>query len=171
METVSQKIQETLRVNSFKDALVDLANAVENTSKFFGNLDPNDLPNTLRAFKQLHENSTMLDSIKKVVDALYDQYAQDVIPTAFEANGIDSMKLQGRNFILTGRLFCSIPEDKKEEGFKWLSEHGLSALIKPNVNAKQLTSAIAAMLEDEAILPPESAISQHTQKLIVVRKA
>ena len=164
-------VKEELEIKSLKMALSDLQESVENTVKFFGGIDQNDLPTLLKAFKLLHDNSTILDAIKKVVDGLYDQYCYEVLPRVFEDNEMDSIKMHGKNFILTGRLQCSVPLEAKEEAFAWLRGHGMDYLIQPQVNAKQLTSAISSYFEEKAELPPEDIIRAHKQKLVAVRKA
>lgn len=169
--TIQEKISDELEKKSFKSTLDDLQTAVENTVKFFGQLNEDDLPNLLRAFKLLHDNSKYLDTIKKVVDGLYDQYAEEVLPRVFEKHEVDSLKMHGRNFVFTARMFCSINNENKEEAFNWLTDHGLSSLIQPTVNAKQLTSSLVELLENEAISPPDTLIKSHKQKTIVVRKA
>lgn len=156
---------------SLKSCMDDLQAAVENTIKVFSKLDEKDIPALFKAFKLLHENSGMLDDIKKVVDALYDRYCYEILPRVLEEAELDSIKMHGRNFILTGRMHCSIPIECREQAFEWLNDHGMDYLIRPQVNSKQLTTAISSYFEENAKLPPEDIIKAHKQKLVVVRKA
>lgn len=155
----------------FKDAVSKLQTVTEVMSKVMGSVNPDNIPEILKLFKALHEGSTLVDAIKKVVDSVYDYYATEVIPAAFERNEVDSVHMFGRNFILSGQFFASIKAENKEAAFKWLKDNGLSNLIMPNVNSRQLTSALSSKLEDEGITAPSDIISQHRKKLIVVRKS
>lgn len=170
METVREEIEKQLNDKSLGDAVKAVAKAVENTVKYFGQIDVKDLPLLLKAFKQLREQLELLEASYKVLDGQYDLLAKDTIPKAFEENEIDSMSLYGRNFILNRTTRYSIPNELRDEGFKWLKENNLGELIKEQVNAKSLTSALNSKIEDEGISPPDTAIKKFSEQYISVRK-
>lgn len=159
------------KVLTLKEALTLLDEAVINTMQFFEKIDKNDLPHLLRSYKLLDENKDVLDGLQKVLDAVHRKMSYEVIPTAFADNGIDSMKLSGRNFIVSSRLNASIPVANREAAHTWLKENNLSELIQPNVNAKTLASAASAYFEEHAKFFPESIFTIHRQPYTQMRKA
>lgn len=172
MEKVKEMVENALEAKPLKDVICDLQSAVENTLKYFGNLDEKDLPGYLRAFKLLKENKDLLDSIHGVVETFYKGISYDKLPPMFEEMGIDSMKLAGRNFILNAKLQASISIENRPVGFAWLRSNGGDVLIQETVNAQSLTSFLKTKIEDEGISPGEDdGIKLHTQKYISVRKA
>lgn len=159
------------KVLTLKESISLLDEAVQNTQDYFSKVDVNDLPTLLRSFKMLHENKDMLDALQKQLDAIHRNLSYNIIPTAFADHGVDSMKLSGRNFIVSTRLNASIPLDHKEDAHKWLSENGMGQLIQPNVNSKTLSSAVSQYFEEFAKFPPEDCFSIHRQPYTQVRKA
>lgn len=170
METVREEIEKQLNDKSLGKAIKELASAVENTVKYFGQIDFNDLPLLLKAFKQLREQKELLEACTKVLEGQYNLLSEDTIPKAFEANGIDSMSAHGRLFSLNNRTHYSVTAETKEEGFKWLRENELGELIKETVNSQSLTTALRTLIEEKGISPPDTAVKQHTKKYISVRK-
>ena len=156
---------------SLKQLLNDLQKTAQETVIDMSNTDPNDLPTLLKKFKELHEAKELLGAINEVIISLYTMFSYDKIPTAFQDSGFESIKIHGRNFILSGRMNCSINKENEMLAHKWLEENGLSALIKPNVNSKSLTSAINEYFEANAKFPPPELIKAHKQSYIQVRKA
>lgn len=151
-------------------AIKELGAAIEGVVEHFNTLDPDDVPALLRSFKALKEQKDELDDWEKIISSLFSKLSQETIPAAFEKVGYDSIKLSGRNFVVGVRMFASIPQDKKEEGFKWLNEHGLGALIQPTVNPKSLSSALQSHFDEHATLPPTEAVTLYQQKYTSVRK-
>jgi hypothetical protein len=155
----------------FSEAIKAVGEAVNNAMIYFAALDPDDVPGLLRAFKALKEHKEALDGWTECLAKFYNQLSYETIPAAFERVGVDSVKLSGRNFVVGVRFNASIPQDKQSEGFKWLEEHGLGALIRPSVNPKSLSSALSGYIEEHAEEPPPEAFSIHKQKYTSVRKA
>lgn len=155
---------------TFKDALKDLDAAIMNTLQHFDKLDSTNLPELLRSFKLLNENSGMLDDLKKIVDALYDKLSYETIPDAMDAQGVDSIALAGRIFFLSGRLNASIPKENIDQAHAWLEEHNLGALIKPTVNSKTLSAAVTEYFKLNGKYPPEEVIKIHNQRYTAIRK-
>ncbi len=163
------KIKEPEVVNPH-ESIKALAETIQVTMRTMEAIDKDDIPATLRSYKTLTE---FLEELEELVDALSKfktTLSYETIPQMFERAGVDSVKLSGRNFIVGVRFNASIPNDKKQAGFKWLEENGLGALIQPNVNPKTLSSAIASFFESTAMLPPSEAVSVHKQTYTSVRK-
>ena len=171
MENVKSNIDKALQDKPMHDVLQDLQKAVENTLKFFERIDKGDLPTTLKGFKLLRDNRELLNSISKVVDAEYERLSKSYIPAMFKELEIDAMKMHGRNFILMPRINWSLKADARPEGLAWLRENGLGNIIREDVNAKTLTSALNALLESDAKSPPQTIMNIHDEEYIQVRKA
>lgn len=155
-----------------KDALKQLDAAVSDTLAYFEGVDPGDIPTLLKSFSLLKDNKEMLSGLEKVISELHQKLSYEVIPNAFETIGFDSVKVGGKNFILSARVNASIPEDKRELGHKWLTEVAkVPELIKPTVNSKQLSSFASMYFEANGCWPPEEVMNVHKQPYIQVRKA
>lgn len=155
-----------------KDALKALDAAVSDTLAYFENIDPSDIPTLLKSFALLKDNKEKLSTLEKIISELYQKLSYEVIPNAFETQGFDSVKLAGRNFILSTRVNASIPEDKREAGYNWLiNEAKVPELIRETVNSKQLSSFASNYFEAHGAWPPEEVMNVHKQNYIQVRKA
>ena len=157
--------------SSVRECYAALTIAVEEAIANVEGIDPNSINTLLKAFREIATFKEDLESLLKVVNHMHTKLASETIPDSFETNEIDSVKVGGYNFILGTRMYASIPEAKKEEGFAWLREHGLDALIKPNVNPQSLTSAVKSYVEEHGEMPPDTAITTHMKRNISVRKA
>ena len=155
----------------FSEAIEGVGEAIDTAMQYFATIEPDDVPKLLRAFKALKEHKEELENWVEVLSKFFNQLSYEVIPSAFERVGVDSIKLAGRNFVVGVRFNASIPQEKRTEGFKWLEEHGLGSLIQPTVNAKSLSSALSSYIEEHAEEPPQEGFSIHKQKYTSVRKA
>lgn len=78
------------------------------------------------------------------------------LPNKFEEEGIEKVRYEGIGLVyLKGGLRASIPADKKEAAWEWLSDHGHGALITKTVNAQSLSSAMSKRLKDGQEIPEE----------------
>lgn len=135
------------------------------------NLDQSEIVSLLKFYRSLSENIDKIEGIAKQLNTIYSTLSNETIPNVFEANGIDSMKIDGKNFILTGRLFASIPSNMKEKGFAWLREEAkFPDIIQESVNSISLSSFIANYFELNGKYPPEDAIKIYNKKSISIRK-
>lgn len=132
--------------------------------------EPN-LPEICKFYKDMSAQLEAMAALLKVLAEIKREYSESIIPNLIEALNFDSVKVGGYNYIPTSRIQFSIPEEKKEAGFKWLRENGFDMLIKEGVNSQSLTSAMAEFIEEKGIVPPEEAMSKNTKKYIQVRKA
>ena len=155
-----------------KEVLKQLQHVAANICQVVLELDKNDIPKILAAYKQLNEIKAVVDEVQKLITEQYHSLSYVVIPDAFETHGFDSIKAHGRNFVVSVRINASIPEDMRPVGYKWITETlGIPELIKPTVNPKQLSSAIKDYFEANAMWPPEDAVKVHKQKYTSIRKA
>jgi hypothetical protein len=138
---------------------------------YFDQVDRSDLTTLLRAFAFLKENNDRLKSLAETMDKLYRELSYEVIPNAMDASGFTSVKCDGKSFTVSTRINASIPEDKRDVGYKWLTEVAKTPeLIVPRVNSQQLSSFVKTYFETHAEWPPEEAITIHKQNYIQVRR-
>jgi len=155
-----------------RDIIKELDGAVGNTLAYFEGLDPSDIPTLLKAFALLKENKEKLSALSDTISDCYQKHSYEVIPNAFEATGFDSIKIGGRNFILSTRINASISEDQREFGYKWLTDVAkVPELIRETVNSRQLSSFASSYFEAHGAWPPEEVMKVHKQPYIQVRKA
>lgn len=153
-------------------ALKQLESAVLDTVEFFQKIDYSDLPTLLKAFKQIHEAEGALKDQYEIIRSIYEKLSYEKVPDVLEANGFDSVKANGRNYIVSVRINASIPAEQRESGFKWLRDVAKTPeLIVPAVNPKSLSSFVKSYFEANAEWPPEDAIKVHKQKYTSTRKA
>jgi len=153
------------------EVINDLSECITDVLAHFDKLDRSDLKALLKSFAHLKENNDRLKPLVEMIGKLYQELSYEVIPNAMEAHGFDSVKLDGRNFIVSTRINASIPEDQREFGHKWLTEvANTPELIVPRVNPQQLSSFVKTYFETHAAWPPEEAIKVHKQNYIQVRK-
>ena len=154
-----------------KEALIALEKSTIDMASIVAALDPNDIPNLVRAFRALAECRQLHEAIGKIIDENYRKLSEDVIPEAFDNAGIDSVKVNGRNFYITTRINASSPQAKQDAGFAWLRNTAkCPELIAERVNAKQLSSLVTRYFEEHGAMPPEEAVTIHMQRLTSMRK-
>lgn len=165
------ELTEAEKLQKVGEAIKVLDDSIDYLLAYFHNADRSDLPNLLRAFGQLKDNNDNLKRLAEVVDKLYREFSYEVIPNVLEANGVNSINVDGRNYISSTRINASIPEDKREAGYKWLTDVAKTPeLIVQRVNAQQLSSFVKTYFETHAEWPPEEAMTIHKQNYIQVRR-
>lgn len=78
------------------------------------------------------ENIIRTTNVLKMLNARKNTLEIDLIPALMAtASNIEEFKLNdGRKITIKEELYASVTEAKKDEAFKWLEEHGHSAIIK-----------------------------------------
>lgn len=157
---------------TLSEAIKVLDESVTEMLYFFQELDVTDLPLLLKSFALLKDNKDKLSLLEKLVSEQYQKLSYQVIPNVFETFGLDSAKSGGRNFILSTRVNATIPEDKREFGYRWIADTAkVPELIRETINSQQLSAFARGYFETNAMWPPEEAMSVHQQQYIQVRKA
>lgn len=149
--------------------IIALNEQIKQTLIFFEQLDPSDLTKLLLAFGKLRDAKGLITGMSETIDSLYKKYDYEVVPNVLEANEIDSISVGGKLFSLATRVNASIPENKREVGNKWLQDVGASALIKPTVNPRQLSSFVKDYFNENGKWPPDDAVTVHKQTYVQVR--
>lgn len=156
---------------TLKSILGELDGAVTDMLCYFEQADPSDLPTLLKAFALLKDNKEKLSELEELVSKQYQKLSYEILPNAFETLGFDSVKVGSKSFSVSTRINANIPEDKRDAGHDWIINVAkVPELIKPTVNAKQLSSFIKTYFETHGHWPPEEAITVHMQNYIQVRK-
>ncbi len=150
-------------VSNANMSLVDLLD-------YINRLEESDLDNHLASYKVVYEIHSLLEKISKITSELKSRLSYKVIPEIMSARKIESIRYEGRSFVVAHALRASIPEAKREIGFKWLKDNGLEGLLKEGVNPKSLSSALGDFIEETGIEPPEEAITMYKQPYIQMRK-
>lgn len=136
----------------------------------FNEIALSDVPLLVTSYKQLKDNVDKLKDTMKIATELQQKVSYQLIPTAFEGLGMDSVTVRGYSYNVAVRLNASIPEDQREKGHQWLKDNDYSAIIIPNVNVKTLSSAMGSYIEEKGLEPPADAIKIHRQPYTSVRK-
>lgn len=93
---------------------------------------------TLAAYAK--QQGSLEDELKQLEQAIKDRKAElqklktETIPEFMDEVGIESFTTtDGRQLKIEPFYQCSIPKDRKDEAFAWLTQHGYGDLIKVNV--------------------------------------
>lgn len=149
-----------------------LDKAVIDTALFFEKLEYSDLPKLLKSFMVLKELNDRLKDNAQIINEIYEKLSYEKVPEVLEANGFDSVKAHGRNFVKSVRTNASIPAEQKEAAHEWIREVAkVPELIQPNINPKSLSSFVAQYFEANAAWPPAELIKVHQKPYISIRKA
>jgi len=160
-------VEEKLRL---RDVLALLEKSVDETLSYFAALDPGDLPLLLRSFALLKDHKEQLERLGEAISSLYRQYSYEVVPNALEANEMESVTIGGKLFTVSTRVNASIPENKREAGYAWLTDvAGVPELVRPTVNSQQLSSFAKSYFETNGKWPPEEVMNVHKQRYTQVR--
>lgn len=157
---------------NLKDSIKGVTDALAGLQLYLEKMDYNDLPTLLNAFRQIHDARGLLKDQYEIINTMYERLSYEKVPDILEANGLDSVKSRGRQFIISVRVNASIPAEQREAGFRWIRDVAKTPeLITPTVNPKSLSSFVKGYYEANGIWPPEEAIKVHKQRHMSIRKA
>lgn len=123
-----------------------------------------------KIYKELSDALELIEAYTKILNSVYSDISEQILPKLFEGLDVDSIKAHNRQFILNNRTFFSIPQEKQSEGYKWLKEHGYGMLVKDSVNAQTLSAAMNEYVDEKGEYPPEEAMTKYSKKYISIRK-
>ena len=127
-----------------------------------------DLPDLLNTFAELREHRDELREYEKAVNAVYDKYSSEIIPERFDETGTTSHTSRDKRFTVSTRTYASIVKDAKAKAYDWLRNNGYGSIIKPTVNASELSSLVKSMLTEEGVQPPNELVNVHLKRGISV---
>lgn len=104
---------------------------------------------------------TGVETILKDIKAKIEMLAKNLIPEAFEREGVTTLTIIGGDrATITQRVFASIPAAVRTEAYAWLRKNKGGDLIQQTVNAASLSAWVKAELE-QGRAPPEKLITTH----------
>ena len=107
---------------------------------------------TLRRFKELREKKTALELELKEINEELDRYA-DIITNEFATEGIDSMKIDGKNIVPSSMIWAKVEPGKKEEAKAILESMGLDDMV--GFNFQRLSAYVREIIKSGDNLPKE----------------
>lgn len=129
------------------------ASATEN-NEFESKYSSMELEDIIRSMKVMMSDKEAVEETLKVINKEFDYLRLSLIPKIFEDRGISNMKLDGIGRVgLTADIYASIPADKREEAYQWLSDTGHGDLIGSTVNASTLKAFLKGQLLKGEELP------------------
>lgn len=109
-----------------------------------------------RAFVAFHRLNDKLDAVCKAFEAQFAKLKGEVIPAAFEAEGVPNVSLsEGFRVGIAHNFRASIKEGMKDKAYHWLRANGMGDLITSTVNSSTLSAAAKHRTEDENKDMPE----------------
>lgn len=95
-----------------------------------------------------------LQDAQNFVDQAYDKMTKELVPAAFEKEGLTSFNLKaGYRITISQRYLASIIPETKPDAYVWLRKHKMGDIITETVNAGTLSATGKAMLEEGKELP------------------
>lgn len=131
-----------------------MSSNIEENAAFEARYTGMDIEDIIRAMKALMARRDEADEILKGINKEFDYLRLSLIPKIFEDRGIANMKIADVGRVnLTADIYASIPADKREEAYQWLSDTGHGDLIGSTVNASTLKAFLKGQLLKGEELP------------------
>ena len=150
--------------------LEQLAEAVEATAavieKAVEEAENQSLVDAVKVYWRLKSGYDALDKARKKIYALSDKMDKFIIPSKFEADDLDLIRIPelARSFYPQTKYSAKVAD--KEKLAEWLREIGQDALITETVNSSTLAGFLKERLLEEGIDPPEEFVQLTTYKAI-----
>lgn len=140
----------------FETVLPQLAALAATVTKAVNDTEDNpDLVAVLKVYHALDTHYKALDAIRKDIYKALDKMDKFILPTKFEANGTDLVRIPelARSFYPTTKYSAKVVD--KEKLYAWLREVGQSDVITETVNASTLAGLLKDMTLNQGIDAPE----------------
>lgn len=153
----------TMTLEQLAEAIDATANLIE---KAVEDAEGQSLVDAVKVYWRLKSGYDALDKARKRVYALADKMDKFVIPTKFEAEDLDLIRIPelARSFYPQTKYSAKVGD--KEKLADWLREIGQEALITETVNSSTLAGFLKERLLEEGIDPPEDFVQLTTYKAI-----
>lgn len=110
----------------------------------------------VRAMNKIKLEKEELEEKLKMVNAEYDYLRLNLIPTRFEDEGIENLKVDGIGRVsLTGDMYVSIAADSRDAAYQYFRDIGKGDLITESINSSTLKAAVKAMVKAGEEIPSE----------------
>lgn len=133
-----------------------------------------DLPDVCRNYKAMNDAYEALDVQRKALYEKLEGMSRGTIPEMLVEEGVSNITLEYADglkyrFGKSQRMSCSMPD--KDGGMDWLKANGGEGLIKPTVNASQLSSFAKEYLATQGKDLPADFFKTSTMVYTSVTKA
>lgn len=109
-----------------------------------------------KKFKELKAKKEEADAELSLITAAFDVIRMESIPNKMEADGIESIKLEGIGRLgLTADMFLSVKGGKKTDLYDWLLINGFGELIQDSVNASTLKAFVKEQIKKGKPVPTD----------------
>jgi len=102
-----------------------------------------------RAYAAIKHLEETVEEIHKTLARIKNALKDEIIPAAFELDGVTNVPLAEVRVGVQHKVRASIRKGMKKEAYKFLNSIGAAALITETVNASSLASLAGEMLKDD----------------------
>jgi hypothetical protein len=148
---------------TFSDKLDALAVGVMELEAELNKIAASNTTQLCRAYAAIKTHKERLDMQLDIVTRLYHKLSYELIPDSLD-EGQDLVGVDGIIFRVSTQTMASIPEHKREAGYRWLAENGFQSLIRETVNPKQLSTFVKSYIEEHLKEPPEDVMTVFKRK-------
>jgi hypothetical protein len=113
-------------------------------------------PDLVEKLKELRKYKLEIQNMDEKSQSLKEKVAtlEAEVVIMMDNAGVSKMKVDGSTMYRKTDKYASIPTDTREAAFEWLKQHDLGALVKSQVNNRDLMAALKEIDPDE--LPDQS---------------
>lgn len=112
---------------------------------------------TLEIIKAMSEKQAEKEAAEdrlKEIDKEYDFIRLNLIPSRFEEEGIEGMKVGGVGRVsLTGDMCVSLVKEHKDEAYQFFRDLNMGDLIQETINSSTLKAAIKGLIKKGEEIP------------------
>lgn len=135
---------------SDQESKENLNDAFEQKYKGMATLD------IVRAMDQIQKDKDAADEVAKQIGKEFDFLRLKMIPTRFEEEGIENLKVEGVGRVsLTGDMYVSILADNRDKAYEYFRDIGKGSLITESINSSTLKATVKAMIKSGEEIPEE----------------
>lgn len=132
----------------------------------------NDPAELVRHYADLRERAVELRDTIADLSKMEQALSYEIIPIAFDAAGINQVRVVGYGLVgLTRRWSCSFLDGKKEDGFSYLRDTGQGGMIIETVPAPTLGAWAHAVTDETGKEPPEDLFKVSVARSVSLRRS
>ena len=114
------------------------------------------LTNLAKRIKQLTEIHDALDSVRKQLNAEFDQLKLKEVPDLMIEMELRTFTVEGVGRVqVSGDVYASISAEKREEAYKWLRDNNYGDMIQETVNASSLKAWLKEGIQSGRATPED----------------
>ncbi len=126
-------------------------------------------PDLIEKLKELRKYKLEIKNMDETSQTLKDKVniLESELVIMMDNAGVSKMKVDGSTMYRKTDTYASIPTDTREAAFEWLQKHDLGALVKSQVNNRDLMAALKEIDPDEL---PDQTIDHPIIKISKVER-